>query len=297
MKTLWKYGASPINWCNDDRMDMGDEYGVEDILSAMSDLGFEATEMGRKYPKDAAELSPLLKKYHLQLASAWAQLCLASPSLWDREFAEYEKHVKFLRDMGAPVVVTAEGSGSVHWDRTGDRAHRVPLTDDQWQTVTEGLTRAGRMCATYGLQLVFHPHLGTNYETQAEIVRLLDGTDSELVGLVLDTGHLAAAGINPVWILDHYPERVRHVHFKSIRRAVVARYHAGMTFLDAVKEGIFTVPGDGEVDFEPIVRRLSAMGYDGWCIIEAEQDPARAEPRHYMTMALDYLNGLSHLPD
>jgi inosose dehydratase len=290
---LWKYGASPINWCNDDLEDLGDNYSVEQILSDMRDLGVAGTELGRKFPRSTKELLLLLDRYGLALASGWSQIHVADRRLWDAEFAIYEQHVRFLREMGATVVVTAEGTGSVHWDLGGDRPQRIPWSEAQWRTVCEGLNRAGQICIKHGMRLVYHPHLGTNVESLKEIVRLLEHTDPAGVGLVVDTGHVAAAGGDPAWLIHHFPNRVGHVHMKSVRPEVLSRYRSGLSFLDAVRAGIFTVPGDGTVDFQPILGALTATHYNGWCIIEAEQDPAVADPVVYMRKALDYLRKLT----
>ncbi|MDA8193402.1 MAG: myo-inosose-2 dehydratase [Thermaerobacter sp.] len=293
MQHLWTYGASPINWCNDDMLDLGDNYTLAQILGDMRRLGFRGTELGRKFPRDAERLGALLRGYGLALVSGWSQVHLADRRLWPEELAAYEQHVKFLRDLGASVVVTAEGSGSVHWDRGGDRPRRIEWTNDDWRAVQEGLDRAGQICADYGLQLVYHPHLGTNIESRPEVVRLLDNTHAEWVSLVVDTGHLSVMGIDPAGLIRQYPDRVRHVHMKSVRPAMMSQYHAGRSFLSAVRAGLFTVPGDGLVNFAPIVKALQAIEFRAWCIIEAEQDPAVAEPNQYMRLALDYLAGLS----
>lgn len=285
----WQYAGSPINWCNDDLMDLGDQYSAHDILRDMQALGLRGCEMGRKFPRDADELWGLLRQYDLQLVSAWAQIHLADPALWPQELERYRRHVRFLRTMGCAVVVTAEGSGSVHWDRGGDRTHKVPWTDAQWRSVTRGLEQAGRICREEGLRLVYHPHLGTNIEEWEDIGRLLQGTSADLVSLVLDTGHLAVAGVDPVALAAQVPERIGHVHFKSYRRPIADEYRAGLGFLDAVRAGLFTVPGDGAVDFVPIVESLRRIGYTGWCVIEAEQDPSVAEPVQAMGLALSYL--------
>ncbi|PSR23638.1 MAG: myo-inosose-2 dehydratase [Sulfobacillus acidophilus] len=293
MITRWQYAASPINWCNDDLLDLGDEYSVTDILGDMQALGFVGTELGRKYPRTVNELKPLLQAYGLQLASGWAQIHLTQRDRWDEELSRYRQHVKFLKAMGADVVVTAEGSGSVHWDVDGDRPHKILWDQTTWQTVLEGLQRAGALCAEEGLTLVYHPHLGTNIETRADVVRLLDNTPADLVSLVVDTGHLSVAGIDPAWVISQYPERIGHVHMKSVRPLVATQYDQGLGFLECVRRGIFTVPGDGAVDFAPIVKALQQMGYSGWCVIEAEQDPLVAEPVAAMRTALTYLHKLT----
>lgn len=290
MDVQWQYAASPINWCNDDLMDLGDDYTVADILSDMHALGLSGTELGRKYPRSPTALRPLLESYGLRLVSGWAQIHLADPAWRKEELAHYARHVNFLKNMGCAVVVTAEGSGSVHWDREGDRPRKIPWTPEEWRHVQEGLEEAGALCQNAGMTLVYHPHLGTNIEGQEDIERLLDNTAPDRVSLVLDTGHLYAAGVDPSWVLQQYPERVRHVHMKSVRPPVLARYQAGLSFLEAVRQGLFTVPGDGVIDFVPTLQSLSRIGYTGWCVIEAEQDPVQADPVDYMHTALAYLS-------
>lgn len=286
----WAYAGSPINWCNDDLLDLGDHYSVHDILKDMQALGLRGCEMGRKFPRDAEQLRLLLQQYDLQLASGWAQVHLADPALWPEELDRYRTHVRFLRAMGCSVVVTAEGSGSVHWDRSGDHETKVPWSDAEWRSVCQGLEQAGQICRDEGLRLVYHPHLGTNIEEWADIVRLLAGTSADLVSLVLDTGHLAVAGVDPVSLMTRFPDRIGHVHLKSFRRSVAEDYRGGLGFLACVREGIFTVPGDGEVDFAPILERLRRIGYAGWCVIETEQDPSVVEPVQAMRQALNYLS-------
>lgn len=290
----WRYAGSPINWCNDDLLDLGDEYSAEDILQDMQSLGLQGTELGRKFPRDARELRPLLAQYNLRLASGWSQVHLADPSLWPEEFDHYRNHVRFLRAMGSSVVVTAEGSGSVHWDRGGDRDAKIPWSKAEWHAVLKGLAHAGQICREEGLRLVYHPHLGTNIEEMADIARLMEGTAPELVSLVLDTGHLAVAGVDPLTVIKRFGDRIGHVHLKSYRRAVADAYHRGQGFLKSVREGLFTVPGDGDLDFAPILQGLWQAHYAGWCVIEAEQDPAVMEPVRAMRDALRYLAAHDH---
>ncbi len=292
MGHAWQYAGSPINWCNDDLMDLGDQYTVTDILGAMEQLGLSGTELGRKYPRESARLGSLLKTYHLQLASGWAQIHLADRAGWKAELDAYRRHVELLQKLGSSVVVTAEGSGSVHWDSTGDRVTKVPWSDAEWRNVSEGLEQAGDICHHYGLTLAYHPHLGTNIETTADIQHLLQTTDPRRVSLVLDTGHLAVAQVDTVGLIRSAPDRIAHVHLKSVRPEVVAKYQAGLGFLESVRAGIFTVPGDGIVDFGPIFQALREVEYRGWCVIEAEQDPAVAEPVANMQRALAYLDRL-----
>ncbi len=289
----WRYAASPINWCNDDLLDLGDTYPLEQILQEMADGGVAGTELGRKYPRTADALRATLQPYGLNLTSGWHTLHVADRRRWADEFRSYRRHLALLRAVGAEVVVTAEGSGSVHWDLGGDRQTVVPWDQAAWSTVTSGLDQAGAMCRDAGLRLVYHPHLGTNVETPSAIRRLLETTDPALVGLVLDTGHVYAGGGDPVKTWDAFASRITYLHLKDVRPPILARFRAGLGFLEAVRQGIFTVPGDGAIDFAPLLQRLREAGYAGWLVIEAEQDPVQAPPPAYLAKALAYLRAAS----
>ena len=285
----WQYAASPINWCNDDLLDLGDSYTLNQILQEMAASGVTGTELGRKYPRAVDALCGELQRYRLSLTSGWHTLHLADRRRWADEFQAYRQHLALLRAVGAKVVVTAEGSGSVHWDLGGDRPAVVPWDESAWSAVAAGLERAGEMCRDVGLRLVYHPHLGTNVQGPRAIQRLLEATDSDLVGLVLDTGHVYAGGGDPAAIWDAYAPRIAYLHLKDVRPPILAKFRAGLGFLDAVRQGIFTVPGDGVIDFAPLMKRLRKAGYAGWLVIEAEQDPALAPPKAYLERALRYL--------
>jgi inosose dehydratase len=287
----WQMAASPINWCNDDLLDLGAQYEVETIWQEMTQAGVQGTEMGRKYTKDAATLSKQLQAFGLTLASGWGTLHLADRVHWQESLRRYQEHVAFLAEMGCSVAVTCEGSGSVHWDRGGDRSQVIRWDDAAWKAVAEGLNQAGERAFDLGVRLVYHPHLGTNVESPEDIDRLMDMTHPEWVSLCLDTGHVAAAGGDPVNVFDAYHDRVRHLHLKDIRPSVVEAFHRGLGFLAAVRRGIFTVPGDGALDFYPLLERLARANYSGWLVIEAEQDPDLAPPLPHLQQALAYLDG------
>jgi len=288
-----RFAASPINWCNDDMNDLGDEYDVTDILADMRRLGFRGTEMGRKYPQMPDALKSLLQHYNLQFVSRFVVLHGARTEDADQSLKRLREHVQFLVQMGASIVVAIEGTGSVHWDITGDRKDVVPWSDTEWARVVTHLQRAGEVCREHGLYLSYHPHLGTNVETPEAIRRVLDNTHKDLVFLTLDTGHIYAGGGDSAALVNDFGKRVRHVHLKDVRSAVLKRYREeSIGFLQAVREGIFTVPGDGVIDFGPIIDALRQKQYEGWCVVEAEQDPQVAEPVQYMQRALAYLANL-----
>ncbi|QBD78851.1 myo-inosose-2 dehydratase [Ktedonosporobacter rubrisoli] len=288
-----RLSASPINWCNDDMTDLGDEYSFEDILADMERLHIQGTEMGRKYPRDPQTLRPALAAHQLVLSSAWNTVHFANQRQWPAELAQFSEHVRFLKAMGASHVVTCEGGGSVHWDLGGDRASVIPFSDEEWHNVARGLNEAGNIAHSYGLHLAYHPHMGTNVQTEDEIDRLMALTDPRYVTLLLDTGHIQLAGGDPLDVLKKYRQRIEYVHLKDVRQERMQQFYAQqLSFLQGVRFGIFTTPGDGCVDFPAILAYLAETDYQGWMVIEAEQDPAVANPALYMRKALAYLAGL-----
>lgn len=272
-------------------MDLGDHYQVADIWRDMQSVGVTGTEMGRKYPTDPRVLATSLQEFGLRLVSAWTTVHLAQPAQHDEELERFRAHVRFLKSMGAKVVVTADGSGSIHWDRDGERSRKIGWSDQEWEAVAHGLNRAGRLAQEMGLALVYHPHLGTNIETPEDVDRLMQMTDPDRVLLLLDTGHVYAAGGDPGAVARRYSQRIGHVHLKDVRQTGLQWYRAHeRDFLGAVRRGLFTVPGDGLIDFAETLQVFRRVGYQGWMVIEAEQDPDVNPPRSLMVKALNYLS-------
>ncbi len=287
-----KLGISPINWVNEDVLELGDHYTFEELMKDFESLGFAATENCRKFPKDAKALKAALAERGIQLTSQWKGVLFSDPSRRTEELAAYRSHVEFLHEMGSKVVVTCELGGSIIGDPRRDRAERtvLPLTDEEWSHMVEGLHQAGAICREYGMKLVYHYHMGTNVERGAEIDRLMRTTDPELVSLLYDTGHAYYGGSDPLELLERHGSRVGYVHLKDVRQEVLERVERdGIPFQTAVIEGVFTVPGDGAIDFVPIFAKLRELGYDDWMIIEAEQDHAVANPYEYAKKSLAYI--------
>lgn len=290
----FKWGVSPINWANEDLPELGDRYTGEAILRDMARLGFQGTEFSRKFPRDALQLKALLARYGLVLASQWKWVRFCDPHGREAELAALAAHIEFLDAMGCRHVIVCEVTRSFQ-----DAAYREAprearqLSDAEWAHLVDGLHEAGRLCRARGMRLVYHHHADTAVETPEAIGRLLAHTDPERVSLLLDTGHAVYGGGDPLDLLRRYGDRIAYVHFKDVRRAVLERVRAdGLPFLEAVRQGVFTVPGDGCIDFGPIVAELLARGYDGWVIVEAEQDPEQADPFVYAEKAQAYLRAL-----
>jgi len=284
-----RIGVNPIGWTNDDLEELGDDTPLEVCLSEARQAGYDGIELGRKFPRRAAELQPILAGHGLILVSGWYGAQLLTRSVED-EIAAVQDHLDLLSDMGCPVMVFAEESGSVHGRRDVPLSRRPRLLDGEWRRFGEALTEVAEHLRERGLRLAYHHHMGTVVETEAEIDRLTAVT-GEAVGLLLDTGHLTYAGGDVRGVARRHAARLVHVHCKDVRPAVLAEARRrDQSFLDAVVAGVFTVPGDGSIDYGALTRLLKEGGYSGWLVVEAEQDPAVAHPLTYARMGFAHLS-------
>ncbi|MCQ5129726.1 myo-inosose-2 dehydratase [Butyricicoccus faecihominis] len=299
MKKLFenvKFGAHPICWCNDDMLDLGDEYSFEDIVDQAAEAGFVGIELGRKFPKNPEVMKTELGKRGLVLTSGWCDTMFGCPELRDEYMELFQQKARFLKDCGCEVVVAAEGTGSNCWDPREYRAKKgvQKLDDAGWKLFTEGLNEAGAFVKSLGMKLVYHVHTGTCCETYDETKRLCDNTDPELVYLLADTGHLHYCDVDLEKFFTDFADRIAYVHLKNIRELVldVVRDYK-IDFNSSVKCGIFTVPGDGGMDYRPIMQILSDKGYEGWMMVEAEQYLPSPKTLHFMKMAREYLREIT----
>jgi inosose dehydratase len=197
-----------------------------------------------------------------------------------------------MRSVGENTIVVAELGGAVHQQPVAPLPNRPIFSDQQWEQVLKGLNDLGHRAEAAGMTLAYHPHVGTGIETLPDIRRLMEGTDPQAVHLLLDTGHLVYAGVDPLEVATTYADRIGHVHLKNIRpRMLQQAVKQGSSFLDSIRQGVFTVPGDpdGSIAFEPIFRTLAASDYHGWLVVEAEQDPNKANPLKYARLARRFL--------
>ncbi len=274
-----RLGTNPIAWSNDDLRELGGATPLETCLREAHEAGFEGIEMGHKFPLDAAALHAVLASHGLDLVSGWYSCELLRRDA-AAERSAMRPHLELLKALGCRVVIVAETSNTVHGDRSVPLSRRPVLPAAEWARFGQRLTDLGKAVADEGLELVYHHHMGTVVQTEAEIDRLMDSTGSA-VRLLLDTGHAVFAGGDPVALARRWRERVGHVHCKDVRASVMqdVQQRGERSFLDAVIAGVFTVPGDGGIDFVAVLKELP--GYDRWLVVEAEQDPAKAEPLHY----------------
>ena len=280
-----RHGVNPIGWTNDDDPSLGDHISLEQCLREASAIGFEGIEKGRRMPTEARALRAALAPHGLEFVSGWHSLGLLGRSV-EAEKAALAPHLRLLREMGCTVCILSEAVNTVHGDPAAPLSTRPTLTEAQWPTFTAALTEIARHVAGAGLVPVYHHHMGTVVQTEEELDRMLAGT-GEALKLLLDTGHAQMAGMDPGAVAERYAGRIGHLHLKNVRAPIAKEAsEKDWSFIDAIRAGVFTVPGDeeGAVDFMPVLHAAAAAGYDGWLVIEAEQDPSVREPFRYKSM-------------
>ena len=290
-----KLGIAPIGWTNDDLPELGRENTFEQCISEMALAGFTGTEVGNKYPRDPALLKKALSLRGMEIASEWFSAYLTTKPL-DENIEAFINHRDFLHEMGAKVVVVSEQGHSIQGMNLPLFDKKPIFLDDDWSKLTKGLNVLGELAHEKEMDLVYHHHMGTGIQTTEEIDRLMGSTSPTDVNLLFDTGHLYLSGEDPLVVLTRHLPRIKHVHLKDVRLPVANRVQEEkLSFLEAVKAGVFTVPGDGDYDFTPVFTTLAQSDYSGWLLVEAEQDPAIANPFEYALLARNYLKQVAHL--
>lgn len=279
-------GINPLTWSNDDLPSLGAHIPLERCLREAGEAGYAGVELGHKFPRDPETLRPLLEQHGLALISGWYSGRLLERSVQE-EYRAMEAHLSLLKSLGSNVLIFAEVTGAVHTDPTAPITRRPALHPEALKQYGEALTLLAEHLLTQGIQLAYHHHVGTVIQTEAEIDELMANT-GPAVGLLLDTGHLTYAGGSVAAVADRHASRIRHVHLKDVRSEVFSDPGTPeLPFLSSVLRGVFTVPGDGSVDFLPLLSRLAAVRYDGWLVVEAEQDPEVADPLTYARMGYE----------
>jgi inosose dehydratase len=289
-------GAVPNAWSNDDLPELGGTTPYEQCLSEMALAGYEGTEMGSKYPTDAGILKDALDLRGLRASGAWFSTFFAAEGAEQQTYDRFRESVPYLKALGIQHVYAAEVGLTAHLQPVPVFLNRPKFTDPQWKRMIDGLQQLGKMAAEEGMRIVYHHHTGTGVQTQQDVERLMGDTDPSLLWLCLDTAHLQVGGGDPLAVAKQFASRICHVHLKNVRARILDRMHSeAMSFWDGLKAGIFTVPGDpeGMIDFGPILQTLSDADFEGWLVVEAEQDPAKANPLRYFKMAREYLRQTS----
>lgn len=284
-----KLGIAPIAWTNDDMPELGKENTFEQCISEMALAGYQGTEVGNKYPRDTEILRKALDLRGLEIASAWFSSYLTTEP-FKKTKERFIKHRDFLHTMGAEVIVVSEQGHSIQGLDKAIFDEKPSFTDDEWKELAEGLNKLGEYAQEKDMKIVYHHHMGTGVQTAEETDKLMELTDESLVYLLFDTGHFYFSGDDPVKVLKKYIHRVKHVHLKDVRDEIKQKVvDEKLSFLQGVREGVFTVPGDGSYDFTEVFKILKEENYNGWMVVEAEQDPAKANPLEYALKARRYI--------
>ena len=284
-----KLAIAPIAWTNDDLPELGGHISFEQCIDEMAAAGFTGSEIGNKYPMDPEVLKPALEQRGLQISSAWFSTFFSEEGRSCETVHKYTEHLNFLKLMGARVVNVCECGHCVQMG-PGYVFDRPEYSDEQWRQLVQGLNLIGEIALENDMINAYHYHMGTMVQNLEETDRLMELTDPGLVHLLVDTGHAHYAGDDPLSIVQKYGPRIRNVHLKDIRQEILDMVNSRkMSFLDSVKAGIFTVPGDGCIDFLTIFKALAEVGYQGWFVVEAEQDPEKANPLEYAKMARNFI--------
>ena len=290
-KNKVKLGIAPIAWTNDDMPDLGKENTFEQCVSEMALAGFTGSEVGNKYPKDPEVLKKALELRGVEICNQWFSSFLITKPFEEVE-KEFRAQLAFLKAMGAKVIGASEQSYSVQGQMdTPVFGHKYEMNDEEWDTFCTGMNKLGKIAKEeYGIALTFHHHMGTVVQSLAEVDRMMENTDPEYVSLLFDTGHFTYCGEDPLEVVKKYVHRIKHVHLKDIRPEVVEQVKKeNMSFLADVRAGAFTIPGDGCINYDPIFKVLEDAGYEGYMVVEAEQDPAKANPLEYAIRARKFI--------
>lgn len=291
-----KLGIAPIGWSNDDMPELGADISFVQCIQEMAAAGFSGCEVGHKFPRDPVMLGKELAQHNLSVASAWFSLYFTEDGREQETIAGFINHMHFLKAMGARVIVVCECGNSIQGKPLALFANKPEFSHAQWNKLINGLHKIGELAKLNGMIIVYHHHMGTGIQQHSEINQLMENTNPDIVSLLLDTGHLTFAGEDPLQIILNHGKRIRHVHLKDIRQHILQQVISEKSsFLDAVKSGVFTVPGDGCINFQPVFEALSDLSYQGWWIVEAEQDPAIANPLKYAKMARQFVSAATGL--
>jgi inosose dehydratase len=272
-----KLGMSPIAWWNDDLVELSDDVSLEECLRQSRSAGFTGMEKGRRFPDDPDVMLPILKKADVTLCGGWFSGTL---TIEDQRANKdrIRPMIELFKAVGAPCIVYGEVGRSIQGDRSKPLAEKAVLSDDEMKAYARKMTEFGEWCAGEGMPLAYHHHMAAVVQFEHELDAFMSHS-GEGIPLLLDAGHLAFAGGDVLRAIDRHHKRISHVHVKDVRMDVIKGLDwKKQSFLDAVALGAFTVPGDGSLDFGAIVKKFADYGYEGWFVVEAEQDPRKNPP-------------------
>ena len=288
-----RIGINPLTWTNDDLPALGSETPLETCLKEAAEAGYEGIELGNKFPRDPKVLAPLLERYGLSLVSGWYSGNLIERSI-EQEKESILPHLELLAAMGCKAVVFCDVHNAIHGDMGRSLSLRPKITAAQWDMFCNKLSKVGDYIQSMGLEMAYHHHMGTLIQSAADVDRMMKHTEDS-VGLLVDTGHATFAGDNPFRLLDKWHKRVTHVHCKDVRGFVLKdAVNRDRPFLKAVLDGVYTVPGDGDIDYNKFIKALKDYDYKGWIVVEAEQDPMVAPSFAFAKKGYETLSDALH---
>ena len=283
-----KLGIAPIAWSNDDMPELGGDTPIETCLDEAKEAGFAEIELGGKFPRNPGITKFLLKKYNLQMPGGWYGALLRERSV-EEEWSAMQDHINLLKFVGSDVFVFADVSDSIQGNDLISLSDRPKIADSEWKNYCDKISEISNRLEDIGIPISYHEHMGTIIQTEEDINRLMNETNDKTF-LLYDTGHLLFSQANYENVLKKYISKINHVHCKDIRKSVLENsLKENLSFRDSFLNGVFTVPGDGCIDYKPILRLLKDNDYDKWLVIEAEQDPKKANPLEYAKKGNNYL--------
>ena len=286
-----KLGIAPIAWTNDDLPELGSENTFEQCVSEMALAGFTGSEVGNKYPKDTDLLKEKLDIRGIQICNAWFSTFFATGKE-EETILEFIKHRDFLHTMGAKVIGCSEQSYSIQGLDKSIFNEKPIFTGEEWSRVAVGYSKLAELAEEKGMKVSLHHHMGTGIQTPLEVDKFMEMTNDN-VYLLFDSGHMyysEGTQSSVENVLNKYIERIAHVHLKDVRENILGEVKGNnLSFLTGVKRGVFTIPGDGVINFDPIFKTLKDANYTGWMVVEAEQDPALANPFEYAVRARKFI--------
>ena len=284
-----KLGIAPIAWSNDDMPELGGDTPIEQCLEEASSAGFTGIELGGKFPRNPGITNFLLNKYKLKMPGGWYGSLLRTRSAED-EWVAMQDHLNLLKLVNADVFVFADVSGSIQGDQTKRLSTRPTMEDDEFVEYCKKINDISNRLSDEGIPMSYHEHMGTIIQTENDVDRFMNNTNQNTF-LLYDTGHLLFAEANYERVLKNYISKINHVHCKDVRQNILENsLKNDLSFRESFLDGVFTVPGDGCIDYEPLFEILYHNNYDKWLIIEAEQDPKKANPLEYAKIGFSYLS-------
>lgn len=283
-----KLGIAPIAWSNDDMPELGGDTPVETCLEEVRMAGYTGVELGGKFPRNPGITKFLLEKYELQMPGGWYGSLIRDRSIED-EWIAMQDHIELLKFINASVFVFADISGSIQGKEDARLSNRPQLADSEWGNYTNKISELSNRLSDLGIPMSYHEHMGTVIQTEQDVDRLLNGTNDKTF-LLYDTGHLLFGEANYKDILKKYISRINHVHCKDIRKNILENsLKNNLSFRNSFLDGVFTVPGDGCIDYKPLIKVLYENNYNNWLVVEAEQDPVKANPFTHAKIGYEYL--------